>query len=242
MWVSCCLLPDSHFSETITFLFQVLNLSTAVTLTTWVTDFQSWLSRACPLRKATSTAKRSNTILNSYNHPSCLPQYTLFKIFSLLSFYSLLPYHFSLRSHHLHSYRPFYSRLKTVHLDLHPIQVNFDSDTDGPTHASFLPILTTENRGTCESTIYFHLQEREAYGTMAMTPAACCVVEIGWWYTTDLHLPPWVALAFCPRDDSDEQVWDYKFKDDTGKVITGRGTQEQMEMHKASRCRQAEAT
>ena len=44
------------------------------------------------------------------------------------------------------------------------------------------------------------------------------------------------------RDDPDEQVWDYSFKDHTGKVMTGRGTLKQMEMHKASRCRQAKAT
>jgi len=87
-----------------------------------------------------------------------------------------------------------------------------------------------------------HLQERETHGTIVTTPAARRAIEIEWRYTTDPYLPPRAAPDFRSREDPDEQVWDYGFKDDTGKVITGRGTLKQMEMHKASRCRQAEAT
>ena len=73
------------------------------------------------LRKAATTAKRSNINSNSFQS-SFLSSLilSLFNIFSLLFFYSLLPYHFSPRSHNLHNYRPFSSRLETVHLDLHP--------------------------------------------------------------------------------------------------------------------------
>ena len=78
---------------------------------------------------------------------------------------------------------------------------------------------------------------------MATTPAARRAIEIEWRYTTDPYLPPREAPAFHSREDPDEQVWDYSFKDDTGKVISGKGTPKQMEMHKASRCRpQAEGT
>ena len=87
-----------------------------------------------------------------------------------------------------------------------------------------------------------HLQEREAHGTIVTTPAARRAIEIEWRYTTDPHLPPRAAPDFRSREDPDEQVWDYGFRDDTGKVITGRGTLKQVEMHKALRCRQAEAT
>jgi hypothetical protein len=33
-------------------------------------------------------------------------------------------------------------------------------------------------------------------------------------------------------------VWEYGFRDDTGKVVKGRGTMKQMEMHRASRRRE----
>ena len=77
---------------------------------------------------------------------------------------------------------------------------------------------------------------------MATTPAARRAIETEWRYTTDPNQPPRAAPAFRSREDPDEHIWEYGFKDDTGKVITGRGTLKQMEMHKASRCRQAEAT
>lgn len=92
------------------------------------------------------------------------------------------------------------------------------------------------------SNFLVHLQEREAHGTVAMTPAARRAIEIEWRYTTDPYLPPRAAPDFRSREDPNEQVWIYSFKDDTGKVITGEGTLKQMEMHKASRCRQAEGT
>jgi hypothetical protein len=78
-----------------------------------------------------------------------------------------------------------------------------------------------------------HLQEREAHGTSATTPAARRAIEIDWRYTTDPHLPPRAAPDFRSREDPDEQVWNYGFKDNNGRVITGRGTQKQMEMHRA---------
>lgn len=84
------------------------------------------------------------------------------------------------------------------------------------------------------SNFLLHLQEREAHGASATTPAARRAIEIDWRYTTDPYLPPRVAPDFRSREDPDEQVWDYSFKDDNGKVITGKGTLKQMEMHKAS--------
>jgi hypothetical protein len=86
-----------------------------------------------------------------------------------------------------------------------------------------------------------HLQEREAHGTSVTTPAARRAIEIDWRYTTDPHLPPRVAPDFRSREDPDKQVWYYSFKDNNGRVITGRGTQKQMEMHKAQ-CLQEEGT
>lgn len=88
------------------------------------------------------------------------------------------------------------------------------------------------------SNFLLHLHEREEHGTSATTPAARRAIEISWRYTTDLCLPPRAAPDFRSWEDPDEQVWDYGFKDNSGKVIKGRGTLKQMEMHKASRCRQ----
>lgn len=85
-----------------------------------------------------------------------------------------------------------------------------------------------------------HLHEREAHGTVASTPAARRAIEMEWRYTTDPCLPPRAAPNFHSRKDPDEQVWDYSFRDDTGKVIIGRCTLKPMEMPKDSRCRQAE--
>lgn len=92
------------------------------------------------------------------------------------------------------------------------------------------------------SNFLLHLQEREAHGTSATTPAARRVIEIDWRYATDPHLPPRAAPDFRSREDPDEHVWHCSFKDDNRKVITGRGTLKQMEMYKASRCLQAERT
>ena len=82
-----------------------------------------------------------------------------------------------------------------------------------------------------------YLQKREAHRTSATTPAARRAIEIDWWYTTDLYLPPRAAPDFRSREDPNEQVWNYSFGDNNGRVITGRGTQSQIEMHKA-RCLQ----
>lgn len=90
------------------------------------------------------------------------------------------------------------------------------------------------------SNFLLHLQEREAHGTTATTPAARRAIEIEWRYTTDPHLPPRAAPDFRPREDPDEHIWVYSFKDDIGKVISGRGTMKQMEMHKLSLRRRAE--
>jgi len=91
------------------------------------------------------------------------------------------------------------------------------------------------------SNFLLYLQEREAHGTSATTPAARRAIEIDWRYTTDPYLPPRAAPDFRSREDPDEQVWNYSFRDNNGRVITGRGIQSQMEIHKA-RCLQEEGT
>jgi len=88
------------------------------------------------------------------------------------------------------------------------------------------------------SNFLVYLQEREAHITTATTPAARRAIEIAWWYTTDPYLPPGEPPDFGSREDPDEQVWAYGFKDDTGKVITCTGTLKQTEMDMASRRRQ----
>jgi hypothetical protein len=92
------------------------------------------------------------------------------------------------------------------------------------------------------SNFLLHLQEQGAHMTTATTTSTRRAIEKEWRYTTDPHLPPRAAPDFRPREDPDEQVWDYNFKDDTGKVINGRGTLKQMEMHRASRRRQLQDT
>lgn len=74
-------------------------------------------------------------------------------------------------------------------------------DTYGPTHASFLRVLSTTNRGTCEANFSFICRSD--------------AVEIEWRYTTDLYPPPRAARDFRSREDLNEQVWNYSFKDDT---------------------------
>jgi hypothetical protein len=72
-----------------------------------------------------------------------------------------------------------------------------------------------------------------------MTSVARCSIELVWRYITDPYLLFRTASSFCFREDLDEQVWDYGFKNDTGKVITGTGTLKKMEIHKAALRRQA---
>ena len=83
------------------------------------------------------------------------------------------------------------------------------------------------------SNFLLHLQEGGSHGT-ATTPAVRRIIEQEWRYTTDPHLPRRTAPDFRPRDDTDEHVWEYGFRDETGKVIKGKGTMKQMEMHRAS--------
>ncbi|KAF2476880.1 uncharacterized protein BDR25DRAFT_330863 [Lindgomyces ingoldianus] len=66
--------------------------------------------------------------------------------------------------------------------------------------------------------------KQDAHVTTMTTTIARGAIEKEWRYTTDPHLPPRAAPDFRPRDDPDEHVWDYNFKDDTDKVIASRGT------------------
>jgi hypothetical protein len=81
------------------------------------------------------------------------------------------------------------------------------------------------------SNFLLHLRGREAHEASATTPAARRAIEIDWRYTTDPYLPARAAPDFRSREDPNEHVWNYSFKDKNGRVITGRGTQEQMGMH-----------
>jgi hypothetical protein len=83
-----------------------------------------------------------------------------------------------------------------------------------------------------------HLQEQDAHAATAKTAAARRAIELDWRYTTDPHLPPRAAPDFRSREDPDEHIWDYGFKDENGRIINGRGTMKQMEMHRASYRRQ----
>ena len=90
------------------------------------------------------------------------------------------------------------------------------------------------------SNFLLHLQEQDSHRTLLTTPAARRAVEIDWRYTTDPYLPPRAAPDFRSREDPDEHVWVYSFKDGNGKVVTGEGTMKQMEMHRTSIRLQAE--
>jgi hypothetical protein len=87
------------------------------------------------------------------------------------------------------------------------------------------------------SNFLLHLQEEDSHRT-ATTPAMRRTIEQEWRYTTDPYLPRRTAPGFRPQDDPDENVWEYGFRDDTGKMIKGRGTTKQKEMHQASRRRE----
>jgi hypothetical protein len=90
------------------------------------------------------------------------------------------------------------------------------------------------------SNFLLHLQEQEAHSKKATTVAARREIEKEWRYTTDPHLPPRAAPDFRSREDPDEDVWNYSFKDSGGNIITGEGTKKQIEMHIATRRRQLE--
>ncbi|KAG4433244.1 hypothetical protein IFR05_011267 [Cadophora sp. M221] len=83
------------------------------------------------------------------------------------------------------------------------------------------------------SNFLLQLKEQDAHSGSATTPAERRTIELEWRYSTDTRLPPRAAPEFRLREDPDTDVWDYSFKDDRGRVISGRGTQQQMEVHRA---------
>ena len=85
------------------------------------------------------------------------------------------------------------------------------------------------------SILLLHLQEQNAHETTATTVAERRIMEDEWRYITDPNLPPLAAPNFRFREDTDEHVWEYGFRDDTGKVIRGQGTMKQIGEHMASR-------
>jgi hypothetical protein len=90
------------------------------------------------------------------------------------------------------------------------------------------------------SNFLLHLHEQDAHRISLTTPAGRRAIEIDWRYATHPYLPPRVAPDFRSRDDPGEDVWSYSFKDGNGKVVSGKGTMEQMDMHKTSLRLQAE--
>ncbi|KAH9873081.1 hypothetical protein J1614_005478 [Plenodomus biglobosus] len=136
----------------------------------------------------------------------------------------------------------------TISLPRPSIPSEFDDEVDDahvdlpPGHVWAYPckLSSCPDYGTSwllRSNFLLHLQEEDAHWA-ATTPAARRTIEQEWRYMTDPHLPPRKAPYFRPQDDPDEHVWEYGFRDDTGKVIKGRGTMKQMEMHQASRRRE----
>lgn len=85
------------------------------------------------------------------------------------------------------------------------------------------------------STFLCHLQEQEAHMASATTPAARRAIELKWRYVTDPHLPPREAPFFRSRADPEEHIWEYSFKDHTGKIVNRRGTQGQIKQDLAQR-------
>jgi hypothetical protein len=94
--------------------------------------------------------------------------------------------------------------------------------------------------GGFRSNFLFHLVEEDSHKTTALTPAARRAIEKEWRYTTDPHLPRRAAPDFRSQEDPDEHIWDYNFRDDTGRMIKGRGTMREMEIHRALRRREAQ--
>jgi hypothetical protein len=88
------------------------------------------------------------------------------------------------------------------------------------------------------SNFLLHLQKQDVHKTTAITPIARRTIEKEWRYTTDPHLPRRRAPDFHSREDPDEHIWDYNFRDNTRKIVEGRGTMEQMEMHRTLRRRE----
>ena len=76
------------------------------------------------------------------------------------------------------------------------------------------------------SNFLFHLMKQaEEHGASATTPAARRAIEMNWRYSADR-----AAEGFR----ADEEVWEYSIRDGNGKVVSGRGTLVQAEMHRAS--------
>ncbi|KAF2270022.1 hypothetical protein CC78DRAFT_550385 [Lojkania enalia] len=119
----------------------------------------------------------------------------------------------------------------TTSISSHSIPSEFDDEVN---YAN--PDLTSGR--VLRSKFLFHLQEQDAQKITAITPAARRTIEKDWWHTTDPNLPPPAAPDFRSRKDPDEHVWVNGFRDDTGRVIRDRGRMKQMELHRASRCRE----
>jgi hypothetical protein len=75
-----------------------------------------------------------------------------------------------------------------------------------------------------QSNFLLRLQEQDSHRRTVIRPAARCTIEEEWQYTTDPNLPPRAAPDFRSREDPDEDVWEYGFRDNTGKLVKGRGT------------------
>jgi hypothetical protein len=83
------------------------------------------------------------------------------------------------------------------------------------------------------------LQEQDVHATTATTATTTIarrVIDKEWRYTNDAHLPPRTAPDLRSKEGPDKDVWDYNFKDDTGKVISGRGTLKQTTNPGQSNC------
>ena len=84
-----------------------------------------------------------------------------------------------------------------------------------------------------------HLQEG-SHATIATTPGTRRAIEEEWRYAADPHLPPRAGPEFRSREDPDEQIWEYSFKDATGKMIHRKGTKRQMDTDIVSQSQQRE--
>jgi hypothetical protein len=113
-----------------------------------------------------------------------------------------------------------------------------------PTAGSTLPIPSEPNDGVDDVTLPFRhvwaypsklllwsrLQQVLDSAQQLPPPLAGAGVACGTWrYITNLHLPPRAAPDFRSREDPEERVWTYNFKDNTGKVSARTGRQRQMD-------------
>jgi hypothetical protein len=91
------------------------------------------------------------------------------------------------------------------------------------------------------SKFLLHLQEQHAHATTAKTAAGRRTVELEWRYTVP-HLPPRAAPDSRSREDPDEDIWNYSFRDNNGNIIDGKGTMKQAKTHMVSRRQQLQRT